>query len=238
MVVAIIVASVLAVAFMAARVTIGTKGVKGAIIAMFVKILASLGFIAIGMAALYNGVVNQKAAAFFLFGLVFGLIGDIILDLKVAYLKQPEEGLYLTCGMVSFAIGHIMYLVGIVMLRGEDITLPLVGICVAAAALIAFGMVYGGEKLMKFHFGKFTIHSLVYGFILIFMGALSIGVCVVRKSSDSVLFAVGMVLFFLSDAVLSMMYFGGRPRDKALSVINHSLYYAAQICIAAFIFFM
>lgn len=238
MVVAIIVASVLAVAFMAARVTIGTQGVKGAIIAMCVKILASLGFIAIGVAALFSGVENQKAAAFFLFGLVFGLIGDIVLDLKVVYLKQPEEGLYLTCGMASFAIGHIMYLVGIVMLLGDTITLPLIGICVAIAALVSFGMVYGGEKLMKFRFGKFTIHTLVYGFILVFMGALSVGVCIVMKSSYAALFAVGMMLFFLSDAVLSMMYFGGRPRDKALAVINHSLYYAAQICIAAFIFFM
>ena len=238
MVVAIIVASVLAVAFMVARVTIGKNGVKGAIIAMCVKILASLGFIAIGIAALFNGVVNSRAAAFFLFGLIFGLIGDIVLDLKVAYLKQPEEGLYLTCGMASFAIGHVMYLVGIVMLLGDNITLPLIGICVAIAALLSFGMVYGGEKLMKFRFGKFTVHTLVYGFLLIFMGALSIGVCISMHSSDTVLFAVGMVLFFLSDAVLSMMYFGGRPKDSALAVINHTLYYAAQICIAAFIFFI
>ncbi|MBR1747062.1 MAG: hypothetical protein IJ735_02485 [Clostridia bacterium] len=238
MVVSIIVASVLAVAFMAARVTIGTRGVKGAIIAMFVKILASLGFIAIGVAALFSGVTNQKAAAFFLFGLVFGLIGDIVLDMKVVYLKQPEEGLYLSCGMVSFAIGHVMYLVGLIMLLGDKITLPTIGICVAVAALLAFGMVYGGEKILKFRFGKFAIHSLIYGFILIFMGALSIGVCITAGENKPVLFAVGMVLFFLSDAVLSMMYFGGRPRDKALSVINHSLYYAAQICIAAFLFFI
>ena len=238
MVVSIIVASVLTVAFMATRVTIGGKSTRGAIIALFVKILASLGFIAIAVAALFEGVTNLSSAAFFLFGLVFGLIGDIVLDLKIAYAKSPEAGLYLTGGMVSFAIGHIMYLVGLVLLLGDNITLALVGICVAIAALVSFGMVYGGEKFMKLNFGKFTIHSLVYGFILIFMGALAVGVCIAMKSTNTILFAVGMVLFFLSDAVLSMMYFGGRPKDNALCVINHSLYYAAQICIAAFIFFI
>ena len=47
-----------------------------------------------------------------------------------------------------------------------------------------------------------------------------------------------MVLFLLSDLVLTQMYFGGKPRDKVLCTVNHALYYAAQICIACYVFFM
>ena len=70
------------------------------------------------------------------------------------------------------------------------------------------------------------------------MSALSVGVCITMNSSYMVLFAVGMVLFLLSDIVLTQMYFGGKPRDKVLCTVNHTLYYAAQICIACFVFFM
>lgn len=238
MVVMIIIASVLAIAFMAVRVTAGAKSVQGGVIAMFAKTVASLGFIAIGVAAFYKGVDNASAAIFVLAGLIFGLIGDMVLDMKVVYLKQPEEGIYLTGGMASFGIGHIMFLTAVCLFLGDTVTLPLVGICVAVSAVLAFAMIFGGERLMGLKFGKFTVHSLLYAFILLFMSALSIGLCVVMKSTKMLQFAIGMVLFLLSDIVLTSMYFGGRAKDKSLCVVNHALYYAAQICIASFIYAM
>ena len=51
------------------------------------------------------------------------------------------------------------------------------------------------------------------------------------------IFAAGMILFFLSDLVLSMQYFGGKTQ-KSLIYINHILYYLAQICIAISIFYI
>lgn len=238
MVVSIIIASVLAIAFIAMRVTIGTKGTNGGVVCTLAKAVASLGFIAVGVTAVYNGVDNVQAAVFMLCGMVMGLIGDIVLDLKVVYIKQPEEGIYLTGGMVSFGIGHIMYLVAVCLLLKEHVTLALGGVCVAIAAVLAFGMVFGGERFLGLRFGRFTVHSIVYAFVLLFMSAFSIGVCIVMKSTRAILFAIGMVLFLLSDIVLTQMYFGGRPKDKTLCVINHALYYAAQIVLASFMFSM
>lgn len=238
MVVSIIIASVLAIAFMVVRVTVGAKGTQGGVIAMFAKTVASIGFIAVGVTAIYMNVSNIQAAIFVIAGLIFGLIGDMVLDLKVVYLKSAEEGLYLTGGMVSFGIGHIMYFVALCLFLGKVVTLPLVGICVAIAAVLAVAMVLGGEKFLGFKFGKFVIHSVLYAFCLSFMGAFSIGVCIVMKSTKMLQFAIGMILFLLSDLVLTQMYFGGRAKDKTLCVINHALYYAAQICIASFIFAM
>ena len=48
--------------------------------------------------------------------------------------------------------------------------------------------------------------------------------------------SIGFVLFLLSDLVLSMQYFGDKLHDKKLIIINHSLYYLAQIIIAMFLF--
>lgn len=239
MVVMIIVASLLAIAFIVVRVTIGAKGVSGGVVAMLSKAVASLGFIGVGIAGLFGGVSNVQAAAFVIFGLVMGLIGDIVLDLKVIYMGKKEEGIYLTGGMVSFGIGHIFYFVSVCLLLGSSvINGALIGVCLAVAAVVAFAMIFGGEKFMGFKFGKFTIHSIIYAFMLVFMGAFTIGCCVVMQNTKMALFASGMILFLLSDIVLTQMYFGGRPTDKSLCVINHVLYYAAQICIAASIFGM
>ena len=51
-------------------------------------------------------------------------------------------------------------------------------------------------------------------------------------------YKTGAAFFLLSDLVLTEMYFGGKPRDKVLCTVNHALYYAAQICIACYVFFM
>lgn len=239
MIVMIIIASLLAIAFIVVRVTVGTKDVSGGVIAMFVKAIASVGFIGVGVAGIYMGVHNIQAAIFVVFGLVMGLIGDIVLDLKVIYAGKKEDAIYLTGGMVSFGIGHIFYFVAICLLLGSTVVSgALIGVCLAIAAIGAFGMVFGGEKLLKFNFGKFTIHSLLYAFVLLFMGAFTVGCCIVMKNNKMALFASGMILFLLSDVVLTQMYFGGRPKDKSLCIVNHIFYYAAQICIAACVFFM
>ncbi len=239
MVIMIIVASLLAIAFIVVRVTIGAKSVNGGVIAMFAKALASVGFIALGLAGLFNGVKDVQAAVFIILGLVMGLIGDIVLDMKVIYRGKAEEPVYLTGGMVSFGMGHIFYFTAICLLLGASVVNgALIGVCLAVAAVASFAMVIGGEKFMGFKFGKFTIHSIVYAFMLIFMSAFSIGCCIIMKNTKMALFAAGMILFLLSDVVLTQMYFGGRPADKSLCVINHVLYYAAQICIAASVFGM
>lgn len=231
-------ACALFVVFMALRLTVATKSVSGGVAAMFAKTAASIGFIAIAVAGLYEGADNFRAALFVLFGLVFGLIGDMVLDLKVVYLEQPEEGVYLTGGMVSFGIGHAMFLTALCLFAGEFATGGVIGASVAIAAVMACGTVLLGGKLLGLRFGRFTTHSLLYAFILIFMSAFSIGLCISMRSAKLVLFAVGMALFLLSDLVLTQMYFGGKPRDKVLCTVNHTLYYAAQICIACYVFFM
>ena len=217
MVVSVLIASILAVVFIAFRVTVAAKSTQGGVVGTMLKALASLGFIAVGITAIYMGGItgngiNVKAAIFIVAGQIMGLIGDIVLDLKVVYLKSKEEGVYLTSGMASFGIGHILFFVAVILYFGTQI----------------------------FDFGKFTVHSVCYAFVLLFMGAIGVAAWVKGAAANphTPLFAVGMILFLLSDVVLTQMYFGGKAKDKVLCVVNHALYYAAQICIAAFVFYM
>lgn len=246
MVVSVLIASILAVVFIAFRVTVAAKSTQGGVVGTMLKALASLGFIAVGITAIYMGGItgngiNVKAAIFIVAGQIMGLIGDIVLDLKVVYLKSKEEGVYLTSGMASFGIGHIFFFIAVILYFGTQmISWAIVGICIAVAAVCAFAMVFGGAKFMKFDFGKFTVHSVCYAFVLLFMGAIGVAAWVKGAAANphTPLFAVGMILFLLSDVVLTQMYFGGKAKDKVLCVVNHALYYAAQICIAAFVFYM
>ena len=106
MVVSILIAAILAVVFIAFRVTVAAKSTVGGVIGTMLKALASIGFIAVAITAIFMGGVtgdgiSVRPAIFIVAGLIMGLIGDIVLDLKVVYQRSEEEGIYLTSGMVS-----------------------------------------------------------------------------------------------------------------------------------------
>ena len=69
-----------------------------------VKSVASLFFIAVAAVNLrYKGL--HILPLFVVLGLIFGLCGDIWLELKVVYKEQDTEFTY--AGFVSFALGHV-----------------------------------------------------------------------------------------------------------------------------------
>lgn len=223
MIVFIVLACAATALFLVVRVT------KGGVPGVLTKIVASLFFITLGVAGVMSAKTVDKAAILILFGLVMGLVGDIVLDLKVVYPQSND--LYLNAGMISFGIGHFMYLAALLLLIRFNLTTLLVTIAITLplAALIMFS-----SKFMKINFGKFLVNSVLYAVILTFMSVYTIAISI--ADPKFVLFAVGMVLFLLSDLVLSPMYFGGKQDDKMMCILNHVLYYGAQICIAAFIF--
>ena len=226
MITMIALASAAAIFFMVVRV------LKGGIYGMLAKTLASLFFIALGVAGAVSLYPNiDKGVIIVLLGLVLGLVGDIVLDLKVVYRESSD--IYLNAGMISFAIGHIVYFIALLLLAGFDAAIFLS--CLAITIPISVGMLFS-SRLMKINFGKFLAHAITYTVILTFMSIYTIALSI--YDTRYILMAVGMVLFLLSDLVLSPMYFAGKQDDKVLCVINHTLYYAAQICIATFLFFI
>ncbi len=223
MIVFIVLACIATAVFLVVRVT------KGGVPGVLTKTLASLCFIAIGVAGAMTADTIDKSMILILFGLVMGLVGDIVLDLKVVYPQSND--LYLNAGMISFGIGHFFYLVALLLLIRFNLTTLLVSIAITLplTALIMFA-----SKFMKINFGKFLIHSVSYAVILTFMSVYTIATSI--SAPKYWLFAAGMVLFLLSDLVLSPMYFGDKKDDKMFCILNHTFYYGAQICIATFIF--
>lgn len=202
---------------------------KGGIIALYAKAVASLCFISTAFAATNANHDFLAFGSWMSFGLVLGMLGDVWLDLKWIYLQDKDS--YLYSGFISFLLGHICFNVAIYM--SYDWTPLTLGISVAAAIIISVGNLVMG-KPMKMNFGKFKLILFLYTSVLAMTMVSSIIAAVVTGFEEVwVVMAVGSILFTLSDAVLSGMYFAEGKNTKVNIAINHTCYYAAQFCMAA-----
>lgn len=224
----LVVASLLAVIFIAART------LKGGILGLMLKILASFAFVSTAVVGIILSFATGNikiAMGLIVIGLLLGMIGDIVLDLKVIY--EGNDKWYLNSGMLSFSIGHGFYFAAfslIALENGGKLLLPiLIG---AGASLVLSTLTMLSGKPLKLNFGKFLFQAAGYSFILNFMVVFSL-VLAIMGTLNWLVF-VGLLIFLLSDLVLSTQYFGGKLHSKPLIAINHLLYYAAQLIIVAF----
>lgn len=231
----IVLASLFTGLFLFARVT------KGGLYGLLTKIVASLGFMAIAIcgAVLYFPSVSSL---FIVFGLLFGLVGDIVLDLKVIY--KEHNDVYLNAGMLSFGLGHVCYFVALftyvsnhIMYKSSSLPMYIpILVGVGVAVILSLGVLFSTKKL-KLDFGKFFFQSVGYTILLTNLSAISICLATFYGIGLLWLFGMGATLILVSDLILSLNYFGGKPDDKLLVFLNHLIYYAGQILIATFLLF-
>ena len=202
---------------------------KGGISALYAKAAASLCFISTAFAATSANRDNIQFGLWVAFGLILGMVGDIWLDLKWIYLQDKDS--YLYSGFISFLLGHICFNVAIY--KSYRFTGKTLAVSIGVSLLIAIGNILT-EKLMKNHFGKFKFIVFLYTFFLaLTMVSAIIAAIATGFEKVWVVMAVGGVLFTLSDAVLSGMYFAENKNTKFNIFLNHILYYAAQFTMAA-----
>ena len=198
------------------------------------KALVSALFVALAACAWYVSAEDggpEILGAFVIAGLVFGLLGDIWLDLKYVFPQADEPFTY--AGFASFGIGHVLYCAGLCLQYVREgmaarVWLPL-GLAVLAGLCIALL-----EKPMKLHYGKFKPVVLIYGALLFSTVLLSgsLALSYGWKETALNLFFIGAALFAVSDLILSGTYFGqGRERPVDL-LLNYLTYYPAQFLIA------
>ncbi|MFA5449534.1 MAG: lysoplasmalogenase family protein [Clostridia bacterium] len=236
-----IVFTVLSVLFAVVFMVIRVK--KAPIYGLLSKTFASMVFVAMGVVGVlegYNFSLGVKllpfGAALIPLGLAYGMVGDIVLDLKRAHSEHEEK--YLWSGMTAFILGHIVYLAAVILSAKDmgitDIWLPAV-VSAAIAVLVTPVVMILAVRVMKANFGKFFGISAFYAAFLVFFSAFTLWLTILDKRF--LLLNMGMIAFLLSDLVLCPMYFvEGKKEDKLLVVVNHSLYYGAQILIAAWLF--
>jgi len=231
--------------FFSVSLFLNTRLKKGGVEGVVTKALASLCFIllAVFLTATKTGLnlYNSFAVSCIIAGLVCGLIGDILLDLKVIYPFHQNK--YLTYGMSAFGLGHLFYISSLILFAQNTINLfaekwLFLLIIVAISVLLTVIIYFASKKILKFKFDNFAKIVNVYTFILLLATILSIYLSFLITGLPLYVLAIGFVLFLLSDLVLSTQYFGGKQDDKTLIFVNHLLYYLAQITIAVFIFFI
>ena len=207
---------------------------KASVGSLALKTAASLAFVLCGLFGI-NATASNTATLLIIAGLVFGLVGDIVLDLKIMYPTQSNH--YFVTGTSAFAIGHIFYFVATLLLNKVELPSHLLAnilISLGVAVVLTLAIMLPSKKL-GLNFGSMLWVCAGYSLMLTFMMAFAISIAIYIPIFW--IFAAGMILFFLSDLVLSMQYFGGKTQ-KSLIYINHILYYLAQICIAISIFYI
>ncbi len=208
---------------------------KGGIAALYAKAIASCCFIATALAAMNRNRVFLEFGTLILAGLILGMLGDIWLDLKWIYLQDKD--LYLYAGFISFLLGHLCFITAIFRSAPWNSFSIIMSIVLALViGLIAILM----EKPLKMKYGKFKLIVFLYSCTLALTMTASMMTAYITKFKLSawIVMSVGALLFLLSDLVLSGMYFGENKNTKGNIILNHTLYYAAQFCMAATILFI
>ena len=166
-------------------------------------------------------------------GLIFGMLGDIWLDLKFCY--PQDDDLFTKLGFGSFALGHFAYIAAVICgtVNGVKLSTVLIALVVAVVAGL---VVYFGEGIMKLKYGNMKMISTLYGALLFFTTAFAF----VSGISDGIsanphlfIMGIGGILFVISDLILSGTYFGEGKNRPVDIVTNHVSYYLAQYIIAA-----
>lgn len=207
------------------------RSFKKDVISLLLKTLASICFVIFGFCSSLWA-ANYARTGMIIIGLIFGMLGDIFLDLKYVDLKNTTA--YTAAGFAAFIFGHIFF---ITFILNHTPQLGMAKIIALICGLAGGVFIYTTPKLMKLDYGPFRLISALYAAILIFITVYSGFKAFENTSYFTILFFIGLVCFLLSDLVLSQIYFGQDKDTPAMSAINHSLYYIAQILIAASIYY-
>lgn len=232
-------AAVLVLGIVSAVVFMWERTKKGGVRALMLKAFTSVIFVGCGaigaVKAAESG--NSDFALMILMGLVFGLMGDIWLDLKWVY--HEDNDTYTFAGFGSFIIGHIMFISAVIYNYADFSKLIYIIIPVIVSLIASIGM-FILEKPMKMHYGRFKAITVIYTFIVAFMAFLCGGLAWMNHfeiANLNMMFAGG-IFFAVSDLILSGTYFGTGKRRPIDIITNHGTYYAAQFLIASSLVFL
>lgn len=190
------------------------------------KGLAALCFVIIGI----TGYLTRTTDSFglkLMIGLILGLIGDVLLNLRFVVGEEKGQKVFLL-GIVAFLVGHILYLAALIPLTSHAGGCFIVG-AVLAAALLTYIFKTMDVKI------AFKIFGVFYLGAVIIMTVIAIDVAAVMQNIRSIEYAIGAVLFMVSDIVLIFNTFSGKTRFS-MRITNLSLYYIGQMMIALCLF--
>lgn len=196
---------------------------------VFIKNIVSLFFLMTSITGTLANPEYWELGISIIAGGIFGMLGDIYLDQKWVYPEHNDQ--YLFAGFTCFGVGHLIYIAGLlhqVEFTAKDFIIPAVcSVVVAVGQLIL-------EKPTKQKFGKFKPILVIYCLILPFAMGLAFAAGYKTQQMAYMIYAIGMVMFLISDIILSPMYFAiAKDKNTPINfILNHGTYYIAQFMIA------
>lgn len=195
--------------------------------ALSFKTLTTVLIIVFASIIIFNNPQNLNLGLIVILALVFGLVGDVMLDLKLIY---PKDDSYFTyAGFISFLLGHFLY-IGYFLIM-YPIALIGYSFIFGLAGMIVF-VVLMTENTMRLNYGKFRVISSVYAYILSYIMFLTLWIGFEYHQNGILWFGFGMVSFIISDLILSLSFFG-KDEKKWMIIGNYVFYYGAQLMLAS-----
>ena len=186
--------------------------------AVILKGLASLCFVAIGLICNPGNHVSNLIVA----GLIIGCVADVLLNLRMVFEEKGQ--LIFLVGILVFLAGHIMYLAAVLPLCPYKLACIIAGVVLTALLMVWIFRRITAKPAFK-------IFGVVYIGAIMLLNCVAIGNVIAEQSPFNIVFAIGAVLFLVSDIVLILNTFGSEFR-QSLRNTNISLYYAGQLLIA------
>ena len=157
---------------------------------------------------------NAKRSKLIINGILLGLQGDALLLFN--------NSKCLLFGLLSFLLGHLMYITSFIRRLGQISNLWLMGLIEAVYfTFFAIGFI-------KFLVSGFK--TFIYGFTLTILDSIAIYSVCVNFCYQNILVLVGTFNFFVSDSILAYHNFVNQIRLGSFYIM--SSYIVAQSCIA------
>ena len=188
------------------------------IAAAFLKGLASLSFVMVGLMAGNGG----QTTRLIVLGLIFGCIADILLNLRSVF--QSKGQMIFLLGILGFLSGHIIYLAAILPMAENVILCISIGIILTAVLMAWIFTKITANKAFK-------IFGVIYIAVIVILNCAAVSSFIALQSPFTGLFCTGTFLFLISDIVLILNTFGKESR-LTFRYINLILYYSGQLLIA------
>lgn len=191
---------------------------------IYAKTAASLGFVVMALSAA-SVCTNQEYASCMRFGFILCMIGDIQLAVTGANgVKQ-----YMKEGLLSFLLGHILFIIGLLKLGTFSLySLLLPALYVGLQQLLI--------RKLRISLGTMKKPVAIYVFFVSFMFSTGLMIWLMsEQTTGMLLILLGTTFFIISDTILFFLYFyhGAKHRLQFLETLT---YYLAQMLLACSLF--